>query len=209
MNQTIVDAFHKLFYSSENTWRDTRWLGVPVYQNPLDMWVLQEIIHETRPDVIIETGTAAGGSALFYVSIFGGKVISIDTQERLRPVFTHERIHFIKGFSTDVNIREQVCTLVAGQRVMVILDSDHTTENVAREMELYAPLVTLDCYLVVCDTNLGGNPIQNPEVPGAGPMGAVQDYLDTHVDFRVDHECEKFYLTFFPGGWLRRVRWSG
>lgn len=202
-----VDEFHKLFYSSEHTWRDTRWLGVPVYQNPLDMWVLQEIIRETNPGMIIETGTAAGGSALFYVSVFGGKVISIDTQERLKPAFTHERIQFIKGFSTDVNIREQVGKLVAGQRVMVVLDSDHTTENVAREIELYAPLVTLDCYLVVCDTNLGGNPIHNPEVPGAGPRLAVQDYLDRHVDFRVGKSREKFLLTFFPGGWLRRIRW--
>ena len=91
---------------------------------------------------------------------------------------------------------------------MVVLDSDHSAGHVTKEIEAYAPIVAVGCYLVVFDTNLGGNPIENRNAPGPGPMSAVRDYLSNHSDFDIDIECEKFYLTFAPNGWLKKVRAS-
>lgn len=206
-NHQIADEFHKLWYFSDRTWNngDTKWRGVPVLQNPLDMWVIQEILHETQPDLVIETGSCVGGSALFYTSCSDACVVSIDLQTENVPIVSDPRIEFIKGSSTDRELVSGLSNRINGQKVMVILDSDHATEHVAKELELYAPLVTPGCYLVACDTNLGGHPIQNAAVSGPGPMAAVLDFLSHHPEFEPDRSREKYLMTFFPNGWLRKI----
>jgi cephalosporin hydroxylase len=207
-----IDSFHELYYGSmEQTWKDTHWMGVRAAKCPMDMWVYQEILWQTRPDLIIECGTAWGGSALFYASMFdllgtGGEIITIDIagddQVPDRP--THPRTTYLTGSSTDADIVARVRERAASaDRVMVVLDSDHSYAHVAAEIAAYSSLVTPGCYLVVEDTNVNGNPIL-PDW-GPGPMEAVDEFLDDTQSFVRDPAREKFMMTFSPGGYLRRV----
>ena len=203
----VVDAFHRLYYDRhETTWTSTTWLGTTVLKCPLDLWNYQEILVETRPDLIIETGTHLGGSALYMAGICdligNGRIVTVDVEDRPgRPV--HGRITYLEGSSTSEEILERVSAFVQdAERVMVILDSDHTRDHVLRELERYAPLVSPGCYLVVEDTNVNGHPV----VPGfgPGPMEALNAFLSGTNDFEVDRSREKLMLTFNPSGFLRR-----
>lgn len=214
----IVDSFHELYYNSDKkTWRDTYWMGTITKKCPLDLWIYQEIIFETQPDIIIESGTSDGGSALFLASLCDlmhrGKVLTIDVMyleerkellgERYRP--EHKRIFYLHGSSISQTIFQSVKNQIEdGARVMVILDSYHVREHVAKELELYSTLVTKDCYLIVEDTNLNGHPVRSDF--GPGPMEALEQFLQEHDEFEVDGERQKFLLTFNPKGYLRRVR---
>ena len=209
VEQIITDHFHAMYYCSPHTWNGgyTSWRGVPILQNPLDMFIIQEIIMETNPDFIVETGSARGGSALFYTDVSPRvKVISIDTQLVMQPMVKHPRITFAKGMSTDKKIIAMVKKETQKKKVMVILDSDHSTENVIAEMRAYHSLVPVGGYMVVEDTNVGGNPVNHAEVPGKGPMKAVEMFLQENQDFGIDKGREKYYMTFHPNGWLRRLR---
>ncbi|MBZ5622520.1 MAG: cephalosporin hydroxylase family protein [Acidobacteriia bacterium] len=212
MNHPTPDAtlrnFHVLYYNGAgSTWANTHWLGVPAEKTPQDMWVYQEIIHETRPDVLIEAGTADGGSAYYFATIFDllgrGRVVTIDIADSpKRP--THNRIAYIRGSSTAPETIAQIKSMIApGERVMVSLDSDHRKAHVANELKIYSDLVTPGCYLVVEDTNVNGHPVY-PEF-GPGPMEALRDFLKVDSRYQSDHSREKFGVTFFPDGWLRRV----
>ena len=211
VEKDIIDQFHKLYYDSQmfgGTWNNTRWLGVLTEKCPLDLWVYQEIIASLKPDVIIETGTSYGGSALYYASLCDmidhGRIITIDIAARGKPP-THKRITYLQGSSTDVAMLERVRHEIQNEKnILVILDSDHSKTHVANELAAYAPLVTVGNYVIVEDTNVNGNPVY-PEF-GPGPMEALNEFLTTNNDFIVDTEREKFYLTFNPRGYLRRVR---
>lgn len=206
----IVSEFHKLYFNGkERTWKNnTFWLNVPVAKCPLDLWVYQEIISETKPDVIIETGSAYGGSALFLASICDlanrGRVMTIDIEEQSgRP--EHSRIQYLAGSSTSEEIVAEVKDLIGtDERVMVILDSDHRAEHVRKELDLYSGLVSVNCYLIVEDTNINGHPVM--PLYGDGPLEAVEQFLRTEQGFVVDRQREKFFMTFNPKGYLRRVR---
>src|ERR1700682_3493718 len=163
--------FHKLLYETAYAKGDTwnpRWLGVAALKCPFDLWMYQEILHEVRPDIVVETGTARGGSALFLASILdligSGALVSIDIVRR--PEWpTHPRITYLTGSSTSAPIMDQVRASVAGaSRVMVILDSDHRKDHVLEELRLYSALVTKGSYLIVEDTNINGRPV----FPGLG-----------------------------------------
>jgi cephalosporin hydroxylase len=205
-----IDGFHHLYYDlgrhGEATWCDTRWFGAKVYKSPHDLWIYQEILSETRPDLIIETGTAAGGSALFLAMmcdlIGTGEVITVDVNARPgRPV--HDRIRYVHGSSLDPEIVAEITAAVGGrERVMVLLDSDHSRDHVLGELEVYAPLVTSGCYLIVEDTNVNGHPV-NPGF-GPGPFEAVQEFLAHDDAFAQDRQRERYLVTFNPGGYLRR-----
>jgi cephalosporin hydroxylase len=203
----VVADFHRLYYDArEQTWWQTYWLGTPASKCPLDLWVYQEILAETRPDLIVETGTHMGGSALFFASmcdILGqGRVVTIDIVEAERPA--HDRIRYMHGSSIDPAIVDEVRTTAVGvSRVMVVLDSDHEAGHVLAELRAYAPLVTPGCYLIVEDTSVNGHPVL-PE-HGPGPAEAVEAFLAEDERFQVDRERETFLLTFNPGGYLRRV----
>jgi cephalosporin hydroxylase len=200
-----IDDFHRLYYDSE-TWKNTHWLGVPALKCPLDLWVYQEILFETKPDLIIECGTFMGGSAFFLASIFDlmghGRVVTIDVEDR-GPRPKHKRITYLLGSSvaqeTVARVRRHI---KRNERVMVILDSDHTRDHVLAEMRTYGPLVTPGCYMIVEDTNINGHPVY--EDYGPGPMEALDLFLAENSDFEIDPAREKFFLTFNPRGWLRR-----
>jgi cephalosporin hydroxylase len=204
---SLVDQFHRLYYGRrEQTWGNTFWLGHRVLKCPLDLWCYQEILHEVRPELIIETGTYQGGSALFLASICDllgqGNVLTIDVDRRDdRP--RHPRIAYLTGSSTANAILRQVRRRAEGtSRVLVILDSGHTKEHVLAELHAYAPLVTPGSYLVVEDTNLNGHPVESDH--GPGPAEAVAEFLERNDAFVRDERREKFLLTFNPGGYLEK-----
>ena len=205
----VVRQFHRLFYASgKQTWSNTDWLGVPAQKCAFDLWVYQEILHQLRPAAIVECGTANGGSALFLASICDllghGEVITVDILEQPgRP--SHERITYLAGSSTDPEIVGSVEQLVGGREpVLVILDSNHERDHVLGELRLYAPLVSPGSYLIVEDSNINGHPVASDF--GPGPAEAVERFLGESDEFEVDRSREKFFLTFNPGGYLRKLQ---
>jgi len=209
VSRWITNRFHKLYYYRRaQTWRNTRWLGTDVLKCPLDLWIYQELLHDVQPDWIIETGTAFGGSASYLASLCDvlgrGQVLTIDPVEREgRP--RHPRIHYLRGVSVDPEILARVARAVEGARaVLVLLDSDHSYANVLAELRAYHGFVTPGSYCVVEDGNVGGHPVAREF--GAGPLEAVHTFLAESDGFEIDREREKFYLTFNPSGYLRRLR---
>jgi cephalosporin hydroxylase len=205
-----AEEFHKLFYETAYSRGDAwnpKWMGVAALKCPFDLWVYQEILHEIKPDIVLETGTARGGSALFLASMFdllgSGEVISIDIVRR--PEWpAHPRVTYLTGSSTSDPILAEVRRRIAGRsRVMVILDSDHKKDHVLDELRVYAPLVSQGSYLIVEDTNINGRPV----FPGfgPGPGEAVDEFLAGNAGFVRDESRERFFVTFNPGGYLRRV----
>lgn len=210
----IVNQFHKLYYNAalfNKTWKSTRWFGVPTQKCPLDLWIYQEILYKVRPDIIIETGTAAGGSTLFLAYMCNllnkGKIISIDIKPNTkRP--RHKRITYKLGSSTAEDIFRQVKSKIKEKdKVLVILDSDHSKNHVLKELKLYAPLVSKNSYLIVEDTNLNGHPVNKNH--GPGPKEALEEFLKNRTDFQIDREKESHYMTFSPGGFLKRIKVAG
>ena len=208
--KTVVDEFHKLYYDGYRlgiTWKDTSWMGVSTEKCPLDLWLYQEIVHELRPDLIIETGTCLGGSAFFMAHMCDlvgkGQVVTIDIEDRDgRP--QHDRLEYLCGSSVDEGIVERVRAMTEGaETVLVLLDSDHRKDHVAKELEVYSPFVTRGSYLIVEDTNINGHPVGADF--GPGPMEALDEFLATTNEFVIDEGKEKFYLTFSPRGYLRRT----
>jgi len=203
-----ADEFHKLYYYSlDQTWNNTYWMNVPLLKCPLDVWIYQEIIVEQKPDVIIECGTARGSSALFMAHICdmvgSGKIITIDIKhEENRP--QHKRVTYLTGSSISPEIVKQVKSAIGeNDKVMVFLDSDHTMAHVLSELRIYNSLVSKGSYLIVEDSNVNGHPVEPSH--GPGPMEAIDKFLSENKDFIVDKKREKFFLTFNPNGYLKRV----
>jgi cephalosporin hydroxylase len=201
----VLRRFHRVFYRSA-VWGVSRWLGVPALKNPLDLWIYQEIIVETRPELIVETGTHSGGSALFLASVCElvgvGDVMSIDIRPEREDYPRHPRVAYLGGrSSTDGDVVAAVRDRADGRRTMIILDSDHSQRHVEDEIAAYAPLVSEGCYLIVEDSNIG--PIRPDLMPG--PMEAIKTFLAGTDEFVVDLARERFMLTFNPSGYLRRV----
>lgn len=206
--------------AQSNLWHGSTFLGVKVEKLPTDAWMYQELISRIRPDLLIETGTLAGGSAYFFARIMDlighGEVLSIDVNEwpveRLAPYLgneprpEHPRITYLTGDSGDREVAARAaCHCEGKQTVMVVLDSDHSMAHVLRELKHYPSLVTPGSYLVVEDTSL--NEQTNPGAGHAfGAYDALAAWLPDHPEFEVDWDCERFLLTAHSGGWLRRVR---
>jgi cephalosporin hydroxylase len=195
----------RLFYRS-GVWSETRWLGTQTIKNPLDLWIYQEILAETRPEVVVETGTFRGGSAFYLASVCdlldAGEVVSIDVLPVSDEYPSHPRITYLGGReSTDPEVVSEVSRRIAGRRGMVILDSDHAQAYVEAELNAYADLVAPDCYLIVEDSNIGE--IRKDLMPG--PLQAIETFLAERDDFVVDRACERYMITFNPSGFLRRV----
>lgn len=204
-----ISAFHRAFYASRQTHGMTFFEDVPVLKNPLDLWVYQDIVWDLRPTLIIETGTAYGGSALWFARQFDklgvGKVITIDVSpsEKCRK---HDRITYITGSSVDAEIVRAIrACAVTHPRVMVVLDSDHSAAHVRAELDAYASMVSVEQFLVVEDTNINGRPVAIDWKGGPGPGPALDAWLPDHPEFQRDVLSERYLLTHQPGGWLRRV----
>ena len=207
-----INKFCKIYYDKQEKdsriWQKTTWLGTSVLKLPSDLWVYQEILYDIKPDIIIETGTMYGGSALYLATICDvikkGIVVSIDINKKDNfPI--HNRIKYITGSSTHEDIVTQVKNLIkSGDKVMIILDSDHSKNHVLKEMQIYEKFVSKDSYLIVEDTIVNGHPVE-PNF-GEGPMEAVHEFLKTHDDYKIDKDKEKFLLTWNLNGFLKKIK---
>ena len=179
---------------------ETRWMGARAQKNPLDAWVYQEIIHDTRPEAIVELGNAFGGGTLFLAHMLdligNGIVVAVDHNHSSFEA-DHERITKVTGKTTEVV--DQVREMVEGKRTMVIHDADHRAPAVLADLRLYAPLVSPGCYLVVED---GAGDVMGRKDPG--PLQAIDAFLAESPDFERDESRERFAFTYNPGGFLRR-----
>lgn len=197
------------------------WMGRPIIQYPQDMILMQELIWDIKPDLIIETGIAHGGSLIYYASIMEligkGEILGIDIDIRdhnkkeieAHPMF--KRIKMIQGSAIDKNIIEQVKKHAEGKKtVMVSLDSNHTHEHVLEELKLYSPFVTVGSYCVVFDTiveDLPKGSIDRPWDVGNNPKTAVHEFLKTNNDFVIDKQIDnKLLISVAPDGYLKRVK---
>ena len=199
------------------------WMGRPIIQFPQDVFAMQEIIWRIKPQLIIETGIAHGGSIIFYASmleLLGGDGmvlgIDIDIREHNRveiekhPMF--KRIKMIEGSSIEADVIAQVHEFAKGKApILVILDSAHTHAHVWEELKAYSPLVTKDSYLVVFDTvveDMSEDFFQDrPWGKGDNPKTAVWEFLKTNDRFEVDKEIEnKLLITVAPNGYLKCVK---
>lgn len=199
------------------------WLGRPIIQFPQDMMAMQEIIWQVKPDIIIETGIAHGGSLIFYASMLEliggeGRALGIDIDIRAsnrveiekHPMF--KRITLIEGSSTDEGIVKKVKGHIEGNKsVLVALDSNHTHDHVLHELNLYSPLVTKGSYLVVFDTIIDDMPDDffpdRPWGQSNNPKTAVREFLKTNDRFVIDKDIEnKLLITVAPDGYLKCVK---
>jgi len=189
-----------------------RWLGKPILQNTLDLWTIQETIAELRPALIVETGTNQGGSSYFYAQLFDlmgtdGRVVTIDIAKQ--HDLSHPRITYLIGDSTSAPVVEQVRGLASacGGPVLVILDSDHSEAHVARELDLYTPLVTPGSWVLVQDGSIDTLGYFRGSRPG--PLPAIHAFLARHPEFTIDRvRCDRFLVSHHPDGWLRRASGS-
>jgi cephalosporin hydroxylase len=203
----------KLFHEIP-TWTETWFHNVRIEKNPLDLWMMQQIMYETQPEFIVETGTFRGGSALYWAHTLNGlglensRVLTVDIQDLTATASTHplwkKYVTFFKGSSTDPKIVAEIAKRTQGHRTIVTLDSDHSMKHVYEELKAYAPMVNSGSYLVVEDTHMDGVPTA-PDF-GPGPLAAVQKFLQDEEGkkFEQDLSREAFIMTFNPGGWLRR-----
>jgi len=198
------------------------WLGIPVIQFPQDLCAMQEIIWKARPDLIVETGIAHGGSLIFYASMLqllgsDGRVLGIDVDIRphnrarieAHPMAT--RIDMISGSSTDSRVVLQVAAHAAGKKTVVVLDSNHTHEHVLAELEAYSPLVSKGSYLVVFDTTIEDQPegffAGRPWGKTNNPKTAVWEFLRSNDRFEIDKSIEaKLVVTVARDGYLVCVK---
>ena len=199
------------------------WLGCPIIQFPQDIIAMQEIIWQVKPDLIIETGIAHGGSLILSASMLellggDGQVLGIDIDIRehnrveLEKHSMYKRITMIQGSSIDEDIAKQVHDFAKDKkRILVLLDSMHTHDHVLKELQLYSPLVTKSSYLVVFDTIIEDMPKDffpyRPWGKGNNPKTAVWEFLKTNNRFEIDKEIEnKLLITVAPDGYLKRMR---
>ena len=187
------------------SWGDSfgSWKGIPVLKHPNDLLSIQEIIHDTDVDLLVETGTYKGGSAHCYADL-GADVISVDKAVSKDPP-PHPNIEYIRGSSTSPRTLYLVNQACIDRRVMVLLDSDHSKANVTAELEAYALMVSVGCYLIVEDTALGRELQDTIHDDGDGPADALEDWLPDHPEFEADLHRERFGPTMNPGGFLLRT----
>lgn len=202
------------------------WLGRPIIQHPEDMIRLQEVIYSLKPDVIIETGVAHGGSLIFNASLLkcmgGGRVIGVDIEIRphnKQAIVSHElssMIHLIEGDSVSHEVLSKIKHLIKPEdKILVILDSNHSKEHVAKELEAYYALVTPGSYIVATDglmQVLHDVPSGQPNWKQDNPVAAVEEFLTRHPEFALEIPAWKFNeslltenITAWPSAWVKRL----
>lgn len=203
------------------------WMGRPVIQLPEDLIRIQEVIYDVQPDVIIETGVAHGGSLVFYAGLMmamgKGKVVGVDIEIRpknrseIEKHPTSEKISLIEGNSVSDEIVAQVGSHISsGDKVLVVLDSNHSLEHVQREIEIYSEFVSQGSYIVVCDgimAALAGAPRSSPDWKWNNPLTAIDNFLQVSTKFtqiepprRFNEGLIKDRVTYWPNAFLKRVR---
>lgn len=198
------------------------WMGVPIIQVPQDMIAMQEIIWNVKPDLIIETGIAHGGSLIFYASMLeligAGEVLGIDidirehNRKEIEKHPMYKRIKLIEGSSTSENVLNQVENIVEkNQKVLVSLDSNHTHDHVLKELVSYSKFVSQDSYIVVFDTAIEDMPedffSSRNWGKGNNPKTAVWEFLKSNDEFIIDKDIiNKLLITVVPDGYLKRIK---
>jgi cephalosporin hydroxylase len=203
----LAMGFQSLLIQHTSNWGDVRWLGLPIWQDVLSLWTIQETIAEIRPALIVETGSNRGGSAMFFAMLLDllgqGSVVSVDITKM--HALVHPRVEWLIGSSVAPEIIARIAERVAGAGgpVMVILDSDHSEPHVAAELEAYCRFVTPGSYLLAQDGIIDVLPMLSGR---PGPLPAIQKFLERHPEFQIDaRRCERFLITHHPYGWLRRL----
>jgi cephalosporin hydroxylase len=207
------------------------WLGRPLIQYPTDLVGMQEVFFKTKPDLVVETGIAHGGSLIFSASMMAlmdicdgvsemesaRHVIGVDIDikpHNRRAIEEHplfSRITLLEGSSVDQSLFSELSDIAKNyKRIMVILDSNHTHDHVLEELRMYSELVSVGNYCIVMDTVIETSPIaalaDRPWTVGNNPMTAVKQFLAEGSNFAVDKEIEyKLSVTVAPNGWLRRT----
>lgn len=224
-NETLMAAA-KQFNNASNSAQysyNFSWMGRPIIQYPQDMIAMQEIIWDIKPDLIIETGIAHGGSLIYYASLLelvgAGEVLGIDIDIRehnRKEIEKHQmfkRIKMISGSSINEDTIEKVKAHAEGKKkILVILDSNHTHDHVLKELELYSPFVSLSSYIVVFDTIVEDLPEgyfsqQRPWGIGNNPKTAVSEFLQKNNQFIIDESIDnKLLISVGPSGYLKRIK---
>lgn len=222
----VSDLWVKLGWNAKYSYNFS-WLGRPLIQLPEDVMRIQEVIHNVRPQVIVETGVAHGGSLILYASLMeamgiDGQIIGVDIEIRPHnrkaieehPLF--RRITLIEGSSVDEGIVSQVKNLIpADATVLVILDSDHSRAHVAAELEAYHSCVTPGSYIVATDgimSEVADTPRGQPGWTTDNPTQAAKDFAACHPEFVLEQPAWDFNqselsenITHWPGAYLRRL----
>jgi cephalosporin hydroxylase len=206
-NQKIKDWF--IYHQKQIVFNRVSWFGVTIYKNPFDLWIYQEIIFNSKPDIIIEIGSAHGGSTLYLANILDllgrGQVISLDI-ERSNYSIKHKRIIDITGDCLSQAIVDNVFELCKNKTVMIIHDGDHHFEHVLKCLKLYSPLVSINNYFIVEDgvidlfyanDGIGGH---------EGPLKATVHFIESNSNFIFDSSCERYQITYNPKGFLKRIK---
>lgn len=199
MNDEIIKAFHDLYYSSRIwAYGNTKYKGIIIEKMPLDLWIFQEIIYEVKPDLIVELGSRYGGSATWLGDVcenFGhGYVITFEISDSVIAP-PHPRVDFIRtncliGVATH-KVKDAIAKY--GSKVLVIDDAEHTEYAVSKALEIYSPFVSKGSYFIVEDTNV------------TAAKEAVEKFLPNHPEYEIDKSCHKFFLTFNPNGYLKKI----
>lgn len=201
-DEETIRRFRELFAARKPVFLN-QFLGISTLQNPFDAWIVQELISEVKPDLIVETGTYQGGSAILWAMLQrevnpGGRVVTIDIEDKrdaaaaAHPIAV-ERVDFLLGSSTAPEIVAEVQRRAEGKRVLVLLDSLHTAEHVYDELQAYAHLVPVGGYVVVQDTPVG-------------PIYGIHRFIAENPGFVPDRDRERFIVTNTFMGYLKRVR---
>lgn len=196
-----VLRFHDEYRQQGNASPQVHWLGYECLKCPLDLWIYQEIVTSYRPDVVIEGGTASGGSALYLATVMDaighGRVVTMDFEYKPDERPKHERITYLAGDTLGADMLRMVreCTRIAARKVL-ILDDGHSHEHVEAELNQYTPLLNPGDWLIVEDTNLGG------------PYWGLKRYLEAHPGEQWERQvqCERLLMTFNPWGYWRKMQ---
>jgi cephalosporin hydroxylase len=225
MNKTLKKAANEFNVQSNKSQYSYNfsWMGRPIIQYPQDMIAMQEIIWEVKPDLIIETGIAHGGSLIYYASLLEligeGEVLGIDIDIRehnRKEIESHpmyKRIKMLQGSSISNEIIDQVKNFAEGKKsVLVCLDSNHTHEHVLSELNLYSSFVTLGSYIVAFDTIVEDLPEgyfsqKRPWGVSNNPKTAVEEFLKGNSDFAIDYSIDqKLLISVAPEGYLKKIK---
>ena len=199
-----------LYHQKNIVFSKCYWMGARALKNPFDAWIYQEIIYDVKPDIIIEIGSAEGGSTLYFANLLdilrNGIVISIDI-DRTNYKVKHDRITVITGNSSSKEVVSKVAELCYNKSVLLIHDGDHHKEQVLDDLRNYSNFVSLNSYIIVDDG------IVDLFKPGDGlgqwwdgPLKAVEQFLTEKPNFVVDKDRERYILTYNPKGFLKRIR---
>jgi cephalosporin hydroxylase len=201
-----------IYHQDRIVFEKVQWMGVQALKNPLDCWIYQEILWEVRPEVVVEIGSFAGGSTLYFCHLCDligqGLVVSLDA-DRSHFQVQHLRLVEITGDCWEPAVTARVAALCAGKRTMVVHDAEHTQDAVLRALRLYADFVSPGSYFIVEDGIVDVfDPRVSPQLgwDRPGPLAAIREFLREDKRFVIDKSRERYLITYNPCGFLRRVK---